>query len=121
MGSAAFPEKGLILANEFAEVKVEVDYAAKLPRLKITDLGTGLTACLDPLAAFSERGVSLRHESVEVRMEVDHAANGPRLEITELDTGQSLFFDPLQLSDAAVTGTWGKFPAIYDDLDLTKR
>jgi hypothetical protein len=36
------------LANEFASVKVELDVDASGPRLRITDLATGVFACLDP-------------------------------------------------------------------------
>ena len=36
------------LANEFASVKVELDVDASGPRLRITDLATGVFSCLDP-------------------------------------------------------------------------
>ncbi len=114
MGSAAFPKRGVILANEFAEVEVEVDCAANEPRLKITDVATGLTAHLDPLAAFPEKEVTFTNELAEVGIEVDRAANGPRLKITHLSSGQAIYLDPLELSDAAVSGVWGRFPEVYD-------
>ena len=107
-------EKEVLLANEFAEVKVEVDHAANRLRLKITDLGTGLTACLDPVAAFPEKGVTSTNELAEVGIEVDRAANGPRLKITHLSSGQEIYLDPLELSDAAVSGVWGRFPEVYN-------
>ena len=36
------------LANEFASVRVELDTDAAGPRLRITDLATGVFSCLDP-------------------------------------------------------------------------
>jgi hypothetical protein len=39
----------LLLANEFAQVKVELDTAGNGPRLRIEDLKTGHVGYLDPL------------------------------------------------------------------------
>ena len=42
-------EAAIIISNEFAGVKVEVDDRANGPRLKIEDLETGVATYLDPL------------------------------------------------------------------------
>ena len=39
---------------------------------------------------------------------------GPRLKITETGTGRTVYLDPLELSDAALSGEWGKFPDVYE-------
>jgi hypothetical protein len=39
----------MIILNEFADVKAELDSRANGPRLKIEDLETGTTTYLDPL------------------------------------------------------------------------
>jgi hypothetical protein len=47
-----------LLANEFASVRVEVDSAANGPRLKLTDLSSGMHAFFDPLELQSLAWVS---------------------------------------------------------------
>jgi hypothetical protein len=39
----------LSLSNEFAAVRVMIDRSGNGPRLEITDMGSGISACLDPL------------------------------------------------------------------------
>jgi hypothetical protein len=38
----------LVLANEFAAVRLDLDYEANVVRLRITDLERGTSICLDP-------------------------------------------------------------------------
>jgi hypothetical protein len=42
-------ESGCILANEFAQVRVDVDRKGNSPRLRLEDLQSGKSICLDPL------------------------------------------------------------------------
>jgi hypothetical protein len=41
---------GWILANEFANVRVSIDTRGNDPRLRIEDLDSGMTICLDAFA-----------------------------------------------------------------------
>ncbi len=109
-------EKETTLANEFAAVKVQLTNTARRLELKITDLSTGVSAYLDPLTVFHTEGqkVMPANEFSVVNVEVDHAANGPRLKIAEQTAGLTIYLDALELSDAAVTGAWGRFPEVYD-------
>ena len=121
MKALIFPlvlEKAVALANEFAEVTVEVKPTLEGSFVTITDKGTGVQASLDPGGALSEglgSKTTSRNKALAVTLELDLRANGPRLKITHMETGATVFLDPLQLSDAALTGEWGKFPAVYED------
>lgn len=42
-------QESQLLANEFASVRVEIDRTANGPRLKLTDVSSGVHAYLDPL------------------------------------------------------------------------
>jgi len=108
-------EKETTLANEFAAVKVQLTNTARRLELKITDLSTGVSAYLDPLAVFHTGGqmVIPANQFAAVNVEIDHAANGPRLKIAEQTAGLTIYLDALELSDAAVTGAWGRFPEVY--------
>ena len=48
--NASASEGWVELRNEFAAVRLEVDHHANGPRLKITDLETGIDGFLDPFA-----------------------------------------------------------------------
>ena len=108
-------EKETTLANEFAAVKVQLTNTARRLELKITDLSTGVSAYLDPLGVFhaGEQMVIPSNQFAAVSVEVDYAANGPRLKIAGQTAGLTIYLDALELSDAAVTGAWGRFPEAY--------
>jgi hypothetical protein len=40
---------GCILANEFAQVRIDIDRKGNGPRLRLEDLQSGKSICLDPL------------------------------------------------------------------------
>ena len=52
----------MVLTSEFAAVEIERDDAGNGPRLRIRDLRTGKTVCLDPLELASLAWV--RHEEL---------------------------------------------------------
>jgi hypothetical protein len=113
------PEKAVGLANEFAAVNVQLKLTPERALVMITDSGTGCQASLDPVAALPpDYKASSQDNSAAVILEVDLAANGPRLKITHAESGAAVFLDALQLSDAAVTGAWGKFPPQYEDMSV---
>ena len=110
-------EKPVILTNEFAGVNVQLKLMPEGSLLTITDSGTGCQASLDPFGALSPNFdyKTSTPNNTAVTVEVDFSANGPRLKITHRESGAAVYLDPLQLSDAAVTGEWGKFPPVYDE------
>lgn len=121
MKALTFPlvsEKAVVLANEFAEVNVELKLTPRGSLVTITDKGTGIHASLDPAAALSQGSgyqTNLPNKPAALRFEVDLMANGPRLKITDAESGVAVFLDPLQLSDAALAAEWGKLPAVFND------
>jgi hypothetical protein len=111
-------EKAVVLANEFAEVNVELKLTPRGSLVTITDKGTGIQASLDPAAALSQGSgyqTNLPDRPIALTFEVDLMANGPRLKIAHVESGITVFLDPLQLSDAALAGEWGKLPAVFND------
>ena len=115
--SPTTPLQEFVLTNEFASVKVQLECSTGQPKIQVTDLATGSAASLDPVGAFlAGRGKSSTDEASSLKIEGDYQANGPRLKITAAGSGQVIYLDPLELSDAAITGVWGKLPRVYEVL-----
>jgi hypothetical protein len=120
MDSSLTLDQEVTLSNEFASVSVKLTERAGRPYLKITDVASGRVTELDPTAALfiSQEIISPASERLDATMEIDGAANGPRLKVTESRSGRCIYLDPLELSDAALSGVWGKLPPAYDTTDV---
>ena len=67
-------ESAWVLANEFARVRVSVDHRGNAPRLRIEDLDSGLSICLESLLLAGLVWATDETLAIHVDPEAPHAA-----------------------------------------------
>jgi hypothetical protein len=68
------PESAWVLSNEFARVKLSVDHKGNGPRLRIEDLDSGTSICLDSLLLAGLVWATDETLAIHVDPEAPHAA-----------------------------------------------
>ena len=68
------PESAWVVSNEFARVKLSVDHKGNGPRLRIEDLDSGTSICLDSLLLAGLVWATDEMLAIHVDPEAPHAA-----------------------------------------------
>jgi len=68
------PESAWVVSNEFARVKLSVDHKGNGPRLRIEDLDSGTSICLDSLLLAGLVWATDETLAIHVDPEAPHAA-----------------------------------------------
>jgi hypothetical protein len=68
------PESAWVLSNEFARVKLSLDHKGNGPRLRIEDLDSGTSICLDSLLLAGLVWATDETLAIHVDPEAPHAA-----------------------------------------------